>query len=39
MSRELLREESVEVRMGAALKAPLVINFDGTAAELTQRSY
>jgi hypothetical protein len=39
MSREFLREESVEVRMGAALKDPLVINFDGTAAELTQRTY
>jgi hypothetical protein len=39
MSRKFLQERSVEVRMGAALKDPLVINFDGTAAELTQRRY
>lgn len=36
MSREFLREQSVSVRLGdAVLKDPLVLNFDGAAAELT----
>jgi hypothetical protein len=36
MSREFFREESINIRAGEALKDPLVVNFSGTAAELTQ---
>ncbi len=39
MSREFMSHESMTVEMGAAAKDPLVINFDGNAAELTQRQY
>jgi hypothetical protein len=40
MQREFLREESIQIRAGdAPLKDPLVINFDGTAAELTQTKF
>ena len=39
MGRQFYSEESVEVRVGAALQDPLVVNFEGTAAELTERTY
>lgn len=38
MGRQFLSEASTEVRLGA-LEDPLVINFDGTAAELTERTF
>jgi hypothetical protein len=39
MSREFMSHESMSVQMGAAAKDPLVINYGGNAAELTQRQY
>lgn len=36
MSREFTSRERISLRAGDALKDPLVINFDGTAAELTE---
>jgi hypothetical protein len=39
MSRSFSAEISETVEMGAALKDPLVINFSGTAAELTERKF
>lgn len=40
MSREFLREQSIRVREGdAKLKDPLVLNFGGKAAELTQTRF
>ena len=40
MSREFLREQSVSVRAGdAKLKDPLVLNFSGNAAELTETRF
>lgn len=41
MSREFLREQSTSIRVGDAvrLKDPLVINFGGTAAQLTQTRF
>lgn len=39
MSREFFSEQSVSIREGDALKDPLVINFGGTAAELTQTKF
>jgi hypothetical protein len=39
MSREFFTEQSINIRAGDALKDPLVINFDGTAAQLTQREF
>lgn len=41
MSREFLREQSISIRAGDAvqLKDPLVINFGGNAAELTQTRF
>lgn len=40
MQRDYLREESVRIVAGdAPLKDPLVINFDGPAAELTQTKF
>ena len=39
MSREFTSEKSISIFEGAAVKDPLVINFGGTAAELTQASY
>ena len=35
MSREFYQEMNVNVRAGEALKDPLVVNFNGTAAQLT----
>lgn len=39
MSREFFTEQRISLRAGDALKDPLVINFGGTAAELTQRDF
>ena len=39
MGRQFASEESLEVRVGGALQDPLVVNFEGTAAELTERTY
>ncbi len=39
MSREFYSEQNVSFRLGEALKDPLIINFDGKAAELTQTSF
>ena len=39
MDRQLTSERSGQVRAGAALQDPLVVNFDGTAAQLTQRTF
>lgn len=39
MSREFFSEEQISIRAGDALKDPLVINFSGKAAELTQTQF
>lgn len=39
MSREFYTEQSLHVRAGDAVKDPLVINFSGKAAELTQDTF
>jgi hypothetical protein len=39
MGRQFISEEAGEVRVGAELQDPLVINFEGTAAELTERTF
>jgi hypothetical protein len=39
MGRQFASEENREVAIGGALQDPLVINFEGTAAELTERTY
>jgi hypothetical protein len=39
MSRSFSAEISETIEMGSALKDPLVINFSGTAAELTERKF
>jgi hypothetical protein len=39
MSRENYSEQNVTIKAGEALKDPLVINFNGTAAELTQTKF
>ena len=39
MGRQFASEQSLEVRAGAALQDPLVVNFAGTAAELSERTY
>jgi len=39
MSREFYSEENQTIRMGEALKDPLVINFTGTAAQVTQTTF
>lgn len=39
MSRENYSEQNVTIKAGEALKDPLVINFNGTAAELTQTRF
>ncbi|MFC1525452.1 hypothetical protein ACFL6X_01425 [Candidatus Latescibacterota bacterium] len=39
MGRQFASEESMEVQIGGALQDPLVVNFQGTAAELTERTY
>lgn len=39
MSREFAREISLDVTLEETVKDPLVINYDGTAAELTDRKF
>ncbi len=39
MSREFYSEQNINIRAGDALKDPLVINFSGTAGQLTQRDF
>lgn len=39
MSRELYQEQNISIRAGEALKDPLVINFSGTAAQLSRRDF
>lgn len=39
MSREFYSEQNVHIRAGDALKDPLVVNFVGNAAEVTQRDF
>ncbi len=39
MSHEFYTEKNLQIRAGDALKDPLVINFAGSAAELTQREF
>lgn len=39
MSRDFMSEQSISIREGDALKDPLVINFGGQAAELTQTKF
>lgn len=39
MSREFYQEQNLTIRAGEALKDPLVVNFSGTAAQLTQRDF
>lgn len=39
MSREFLKSRSVDVTVEEVLKDPLVINFNGTAAQLTDRKF
>jgi len=39
MSREFYSEQNLNIRAGDALKDPLVINFSGAAAQLTQRNF
>lgn len=39
MSREFYSEQQLSLRAGDALKDPLVVNFSGSAAELTERSF
>jgi hypothetical protein len=39
MNRETVESDTLRIRAGDALKDPLVINLDGTAAELTDQSF
>lgn len=39
MSRELTQHSDFSLRLGAALKDPLVISFDGNSAELSQQRF
>ncbi|MDK9708132.1 MAG: hypothetical protein OEL83_13905 [Desulforhopalus sp.] len=39
MSREFYSEQNINIRAGDALKDPLVVNFSGTAAQLTERNF
>ncbi len=39
MSRSFYEEHNISIRTGEALKDPLVINFSGTAAQLTQTDF
>jgi len=39
MSREFMQETSLDVMIEETVKDPLVINFEGSAAELTQRKF
>jgi len=39
MGRQFITEDSGQLQVGAELQDPLVINFEGTAAELTERTF
>ncbi|OQX12784.1 MAG: hypothetical protein BWK76_17135 [Desulfobulbaceae bacterium A2] len=39
MSREFMSQQHISLRAGDALKDPLVINYNGTAAQLTQTKF
>jgi len=39
MSRQFLSEQRVDIRAGDVLRDPLVINFDGQAAQLTEQKF
>lgn len=39
MSREFYQEQNLNIRAGDALKDPLVLNFSGNAAQLSQRDF
>lgn len=39
MSRQFMTENNLNIRMGDATRDPLVINFDGNAAELSDRTF
>jgi len=39
MDREFMSREEISIRAGDALKDPLVINFNGTAAQLSQTTF
>ena len=39
MSREFYQENNISLKMGDALKDPLVVNFEGTAANLTTTKF
>lgn len=39
MSRSFVQQENIQIRAGDALKDPLVINFDGPAAQLTEQKF
>ena len=39
MNREFVQSRDISLRAGDALLDPLVINFDGNAAELTDRKF
>lgn len=39
MSREFVQEQHLQITAGDALKDPLVLNFNGNAAELTERNF
>jgi hypothetical protein len=39
LSREFFSEQRLSIRAGDALKDPLVVNFNGSAAQLTQRNF
>lgn len=39
MSREFYSEQNIHLRAGDALKDPLVVNFSGAAAEISQRDF
>ncbi len=39
MSREFISEKHINIRAGDAVKDPLMLNFSGTAAEISQRNF
>jgi hypothetical protein len=39
MTREFMSEQSISIRAGDALKDPLMLNFNGSAADITQRDF
>ncbi|MDP3480262.1 MAG: hypothetical protein Q8R88_10855 [Desulfoprunum sp.] len=39
MSRQFISEKQINIRAGDAVKDPLMLNFSGSAAEITQRNF